>query len=48
VVMDLNSSNGTYVNGVRIPAQVETRLVHGDVIALGKLKIQVLFRRAKS
>jgi len=48
VVMDLNSSNGTYVNGVRIPAQVETRLVHGDVIALGKLKIQVLFSRAKS
>lgn len=46
VVMDLDSSNGTYVNGVRIPPQVETPLVHGDVITLGKLKIQVLFSRA--
>lgn len=48
VVMDLDSSNGTYVNGVRIPPQVETPLVHGDVIALGKLKIQVLFSRVHS
>ncbi len=48
VVMDLDSSNGTYVNGVRIPPHVETPLVHGDVIALGKLKIQVLFSRVHS
>lgn len=48
VVIDLDSSNGTYVNGVRIPPQVETPLVHGDVITLGKLKIQVLFSRVHS
>lgn len=48
VIMDLESSNGTYVNGVRIPPNVETTLVHGDVVALGKLKIQVLFSRTSS
>lgn len=41
-VMDLGSSNGTYLNGVRIPPHVETPINHGDVIGLGKLKIQVL------
>lgn len=45
VVMDLDSSNGTYVNGTRIPSNVETPITHGDVIALGKLKIQVLLSR---
>ncbi len=48
VIVDLESSNGTYVNGVRIPPNVETRLVHGDVISLGKLKIQVLFSRTST
>ncbi len=48
VIMDLESSNGTYVNGVRIPPNVETALAHGDVIALGKLKIQVLFSQVSS
>ena len=42
IVMDLGSSNGTYLNGVRIPPHVETPINHGDVIGLGKLKIQVL------
>jgi pSer/pThr/pTyr-binding forkhead associated (FHA) protein len=41
-VMDLGSSNGTHLNGVRLPSHVETSINHGDVIALGKLKIQVL------
>ena len=41
-VMDLGSSNGTNLNGVRLPTHVETPINHGDVIALGKLKIQVL------
>jgi hypothetical protein len=44
VVMDLGSSNGTYVNGRRINPHVEEPLSHGDIIALGKLKIQVLLR----
>jgi len=44
VVMDLGSSNGTYLNGRRINPHTEEVLKHGDVVALGKLKIQVLLR----
>ncbi|NJC97973.1 MAG: hypothetical protein C3F07_08080 [Anaerolineales bacterium] len=44
VVMDLGSSNGTYLNGRRINPHMEEEIKHGDVIALGKLKIQVLLR----
>ncbi|MBU4225940.1 MAG: FHA domain-containing protein [Chloroflexi bacterium] len=43
VIMDLGSSNGTYVNGNRLSPQVEHVLTHGDTIHLGKLKIQILF-----
>lgn len=42
-LIDLGSSNGTFVNGVRINPQSETVLTNGDIISLGKLKIQVLF-----
>jgi pSer/pThr/pTyr-binding forkhead associated (FHA) protein len=45
VVVDLGSSNGTRVNGQKIVPNVEYPLNHGDVLALGKLKIQVLIRR---
>lgn len=44
LLMDLGSSNGTYLNGKRLTPNVEHILHHGDVIALGKLKIQVLFK----
>ena len=44
LVMDLGSSNGTYINGRRINPHVEESLSHGDIVALGKLKIQVLLR----
>jgi pSer/pThr/pTyr-binding forkhead associated (FHA) protein len=44
LVMDLGSSNGTYVNGRRINPHMEEPLSHGDIVALGKLKIQVLLR----
>jgi len=47
-VMDLGSSNGTYRNGVRLPVHVVTPINHGDVISLGKLKIQVLIDQGKS
>jgi hypothetical protein len=43
-IMDLGSSNGTYLNGRRLSPHVEETLSHGDVVALGKLKIQVLLR----
>src|SRR5215211_8613745 len=37
MVMDLSSSNGTYINGRRIPPDVEETLRHGDIITLGAL-----------
>ena len=44
VVMDLGSSNGTYLNGRRLNPHMEEMLNHGDIVALGKLKIQILLR----
>jgi len=44
ILMDLGSANGTYVNGKRLTANVERLLNHGDVVALGKFKFQVLIR----
>ena len=43
-LMDLGSSNGTYVNGKRLSPNVDHTISNGDVIALGKLKIQVLLK----
>lgn len=45
VVIDLGSSNGTRVNGQKILPHLEYPLNHGDILALGKLKIQVLFQK---
>ena len=44
ILMDLGSANGTYINGKRLTANVEQTLNHGDIVALGKLKIQVLLK----
>lgn len=44
MVMDLGSSNGTYLNGRRLNPHTEEPLNHGDIVALGKLKIQILLR----
>lgn len=41
-VMDLGSSNGSYLNGVRLIANTESPIKHGDLLALGKLKIQII------
>lgn len=43
-VMDLGSSNGTYLNGKRLAPNVDQTLNHGDMLALGKLKIQILLK----
>lgn len=43
-VMDLGSSNGTYLNGKRLSPNVDQTLNHGDMLALGKLKIQILLK----
>lgn len=45
IVMDLGSSNGTYVDGVRLKPENEYPLSHGSIISLGKLKIQFLLQR---
>ncbi len=44
VLMDLGSSNGTYINGKRLNANAEQNLKNGDVVALGKLKLQILLK----
>jgi len=44
LIMDLGSSNGTYVNGRRISPHAEEAIIHGDIVALGKMKIQILIR----
>jgi hypothetical protein len=41
-IMDLGSSNGTHVNGVRLSTSVAHRLAKGDTIALGKFRIQII------
>jgi len=43
-IMDLGSSNGTRVNGQKIVPHVDYPINHGDIIAFGKLKIQVIIR----
>ena len=43
-LMDLGSSNGTYLNGKRLTANTEQVINHGDVLSFGKLKIQVLLK----
>lgn len=42
VFMDLGSANGTFVNGSRLSPNTEQPLQHGDILALGKMRIQVL------
>ncbi len=42
VVVDLGSSNGTRVNGQKIVPNVDYPISHGDILALGRLRIQML------
>jgi len=44
IFIDLGSANGTYINGKRLNPNVEQVIKHGDIIALGKLKLQVLIK----
>ncbi len=43
-IVDLGSTNGTWVNGSKIEPHIPVTLHHGDVIALGKLIVQALIR----
>ncbi len=44
IFVDLGSANGTYINGKRLLPNVEQTLNHGDVVALGKMKLQILIK----
>lgn len=46
-IIDLGSSNGTYVNGTRLMPHSECPVNHGDLVHLGKLKFQVLLGNNK-
>ena len=45
-ITDLDSSNGTRVNGQKISPNIDFPLNHGDLIVLGKLKMQFLIRKS--
>jgi pSer/pThr/pTyr-binding forkhead associated (FHA) protein len=44
-IVDLGSSNGTRVNGQKLVPNIEYPLNHGDLLLLGRLKIQILLRQ---
>ena len=45
-LMDLGSSNGTYLNGTRLTPERDYALQHSNIISFGKLKIQFLIQKA--
>ena len=46
-VIDLDSANGTIVNGKRIKGQVNSQIYHGDIIQLGRLRLQIISQQTK-
>jgi hypothetical protein len=42
MVTDLGSANGTRINGRKITSQIPHPIKHGDILTLGKFKIQIL------
>ncbi|MGJ3238732.1 MAG: FHA domain-containing protein [Anaerolineae bacterium] len=44
MITDLNSTNGTFINGVRIPPQMESKLSDGDDLRLGRMPFVVKFK----
>jgi hypothetical protein len=42
-ITDLNSSNGTFINAVRIEPEIPTPLASGGTVMLGRLSIQVIY-----
>jgi pSer/pThr/pTyr-binding forkhead associated (FHA) protein len=43
VLQDYGSANGTYLNGVRLPAHRSHKISDGDEIRLGHLSMRVYF-----
>lgn len=44
LITDLGSANGTRVNGMQITSHIPYPIKHGDILTLGKFKIQILLR----
>lgn len=44
ILLDLGSSNGTYINGQRLEIATASHLESGDEIQLGRLKMRVYFK----
>jgi pSer/pThr/pTyr-binding forkhead associated (FHA) protein len=42
MITDLGSANGTRINGKQISSHMPQPLKHGDILTLGKFKIQIL------
>lgn len=45
-LIDQGSANGTRINGKRVVPNIAHPIHHGDMITLGKLKVQVLIRES--
>jgi hypothetical protein len=43
-VIDLDSINGTLINGTELDAQSPKRIDHGDILQLGRLRLQLISR----
>jgi pSer/pThr/pTyr-binding forkhead associated (FHA) protein len=43
VIRALNTTNGTWVNGIQVAAGEESRLRHGDELTIGSLQMNVVF-----
>lgn len=46
-VTDLNSTNGSWLNGIRLIPHQKRLLRNGDILVLGKFQIQVLFNEPR-
>jgi pSer/pThr/pTyr-binding forkhead associated (FHA) protein len=44
-VIDLDSANGTIVNGERLKSLEEKVVHHGDIIQLGRMRLQIISRQ---
>jgi pSer/pThr/pTyr-binding forkhead associated (FHA) protein len=44
-LVDLGSANGTEINGQKVPAHLPQPIQDGDIVTLGKFKIQVSIRK---
>lgn len=43
-IIDLNSANGTIINGKRILPNQPESVEHGDIVQLGRLRLQIISR----